>query len=104
MNVDILKRSGRKRNNFAYLHNYSEKYIYIVGGEDTVHYESVNWAQKYNTYSKIWEEMPNMRTRRMGPGIFQSRDEKYIYVFGGKSPKIERILKESDKSWETLNV
>jgi len=49
MNISLLKKSGRKRNNFAYLHEFGTKYIYVVGGVDTIHYESVSWAQKFNT-------------------------------------------------------
>jgi hypothetical protein len=70
MEISILKKSSRKRNNFAYLHEFGTKYIYVCGGEDTIYYESVNWAQKFDTHSLEWVEMPNMRTKRMGPGIF----------------------------------
>jgi len=49
--------------------------------------------------------MPNLNTRRMGPGIFQSKDDKYMYVIGGKTAKIERIsTKEDATSWETIDA
>lgn len=103
--IDMLQKSGHKRSNFGVYHKYGEKYIYVVGGQDTLWYENLNTVQKFDVHQEKWENAPNLNHKRFAPGLFMSKDNKHLYAFGGKTYSIEKLdLTKNDAKWTILNI
>lgn len=76
--------SQGKLTGFAYHYNYGDRFIYIMGGRNTLSNEKINKCAKFDVSSLKWHIMADMNRERYAPGTFISKDYKYLYAFGGE--------------------
>ena len=84
---------GCNRTYFSVCHEYGDKYLYILGGQNS----SIKTQQKLKTVSKLnlytleWEEIAFLQKARSGLASFISKNGKFLYAFAGGCNSVERL-------------
>jgi hypothetical protein len=58
--ISFLPNSGCCRNKFGILHNFGSKYVYVVGGKDTLQSDNLKTCKKFDINKYEWVDMPDM--------------------------------------------
>lgn len=72
-----------ERENPGICYEYGDPFLYLCGGRDVTEKKMTNDFRKYDVINLKWHIMPNMKNPRYNPGLFLTKDKKFLYVFGG---------------------
>lgn len=64
----------------------------------------VNWSQRFDICNLKWENLPDMNNPRLGSGVHQTSDKRWLYAFFGSNLSIERLNVRNLKEWNTLDI
>lgn len=82
MTVRKLQPLVPSRTSYACYHKIKDRHIYVLGGNQSSNYP-LNDVQRFDIFSKQWQQLPGMCEQRANCSVIIPEGSKFLYAFGG---------------------
>ena len=95
-----------ERENPGVCYEYGHSSLYLAGGRNFQEKKMTTDFRRFDVNTLKWKVLPDMKHPRYSPGVFMSKDKKFVYVFGGQHGSIERIETQDHKFavWQEIQL